>query len=516
MISAAFRGHDAGSDADDWLRIVASLSKARRELSNSASPAQWAVYIDQMLSACGWPGSEALSSDDFQLVNRWRDLLNDLARLDLVSPSMSLKTAIRRVELMAGETVFQPEADVGAVQLMGPLEASGAQFDAIWISGLTAAKWPPPGNPTPLVSRRLQREKGMPDAEPSDTLAYARRLLLRMGCSAPDVVCSYSLIEDDAQQTPSDLVQELAPRVEVSQSDPGWHAAHLLPISGTKTVMEVAPGIASGERIAGGAGTIQRQLNNPLGAFITGRLGVRSLQPQAVGLPASLRGNIIHEALYRLYRDRPTRHDLSAWSDETLNVRIADAVESAFLRHERNADDVLIQLFRIERRRVSALLRQFVAVDKARGEFSIVAVEEELAFAQGGVHLKLRIDRIDRLPDGAMLVLDYKTGGRKSLVDGEGMPKEIQLIAYALALEDPVAAIALVNIDSREISFSGAGTGFTDDSNWHETLSGWKRLVKTACRELSDGDVRINAAQSVRAAREFNLLSRYTELLRDR
>ena len=42
MISAAFRGQDAGSDADDWLRIVASLSTARRELTKSASPAQWA------------------------------------------------------------------------------------------------------------------------------------------------------------------------------------------------------------------------------------------------------------------------------------------------------------------------------------------------------------------------------------------------------------------------------------------------------------------------------------------
>ena len=514
MISAAFRGFDAGSDADEWLKIVASLSNARREVAKSASPAHWAVYIDQVLSSCGWPGTEALSSDDFQLVDRWRDLLNDLARLDLVSPRMSLNTAIRRVELMAGETVFQPESDADAVQLMGPLEASGAQFDALWISGLTAAKWPPPGNPTPLISRRLQREKGMPDAEPSDTVAYARSLLSRMRCSAPVVVCSYSTIEDDAQQTPSGLLQELVPRVEVAQSDPGWNATRLSQIAGTVTVAEVAPGIGPDERIAGGAGTIQRQLNNPLGAFIAGRLGVRNLQPQAVGLPASLRGNIIHDALCHLYRDTPTCQEISAWSDEALSARIGDAVESSFFRHERNADDVLVELYRMERRRVSALLRRFVTLDRARSDFSIVAVERELAFAEGGVQLQLRVDRIDRLPDGALQVLDYKTGGKKSLLDVDGMPKEIQLVAYVLALEEPVAAVALVNIDSREISFSGAGEGYSDDSNWQETLSNWIRLVRTACEELGDGDVRINAAQSVRDAREFNLLSRYTELVR--
>ena len=427
MITSALQGKE--EDAADWLQRVGALTKLRRELPASASPAEWALRIDAILEAAGWPGPDPLASEDFQLRNRWRDLLNDLARMDLVSGRMSLETALNQLESMATDAVFQPESEAGAVQLMGPLEASGAQFDAVWISGLTAAKWPPPGNPTPLISRRLQRERGMPDAEPSDTVAYARGLLLRMSCSAPEVVCSYSQIEDDAQQTPSDLLRELAPRVEVSQSDPGWHAAQLLPITDTTTVVEVVPRISPNERIAGGAGTIQRQLNNPMGAFVTGRLGVRNLQPQAVGLPASLRGNIIHEALYRLYRDKPTHHDLSAWNDETLSVRIEDAVESAFSRHERNADDVLNELLRIERLRVSALLRQFVAVDKERGEFSIVAVEEELPFAEGHVHLQLRVDRIDRLPDGAVLVLDYKTGGKKNLLDGQGMPKEIKLIA---------------------------------------------------------------------------------------
>ena len=160
LFSAAFRGGGGDDDAAEWLTTVALLTKARRALRKTASPAEWAVYIDQTLSACGWPGHGALSSEAFQLVNRWRDLLNDLARLDLVSPAMSLTTAIQRVALMANETVFQPEAQGGVVQLMGPLEASGAEFDALWISGLTAANWPPPGNPSPLLSRRLQRDHG--------------------------------------------------------------------------------------------------------------------------------------------------------------------------------------------------------------------------------------------------------------------------------------------------------------------------------------------------------------------
>ncbi len=515
MLSAALRGRDDNADVADWLRLVASVTKRRRELPKSGSPADWALYVDEMLKACQWPGEETLSSSDFQLVNRWRDLLNDLARLDLVSPAMSYETAIRRLELMAAGTVFQPESEGRAVQLIGPLEASGAEFDAIWISGLSAAHWPPPGNPSPLVSRSLQRQKGMPDAEPSDTLSYAQRLLLRLGSAAEVVVCSYALTEDDAEQSASGLLLALGPGNMPAHQDPGWHAAALSKVGDTIVVGESVPKIASGERVSGGAGTIARQMADPITAFIVGRLGVRSLQIQSVGLPASLRGNIIHDSLHQLYIDTPSRDEICAWSEDDTRARIATALDAAFARHERNTDIVGMELFKLERGRVGELLRHFVAVDLAREEFSIAAVEREVAFAEADVRLQLRVDRIDRLPDDSVAILDYKTGAKKKFLQSDGQPREIQLIAYACALDDPVSAVVLVNIDSREVSFDGAGRGYTDDASWNDSLADWKNHVTAACKEMSLGDVRINRLQGVRDARYFNLLSRYTELRRD-
>ena len=130
------------------------------------------------------------------------------------------------------------------------------------------------------------------------------------------------------------------------------------------------------------------------------------------------------------------------------------------------------------------------------------------------MELPLRIDRVDRLGDGTFAILDYKTGAKRTLIDSSGQPKEIQLIAYAMALDSTVAAIALVNVDSRAISFEGAGAGYGKSEDWETTLESWKDLVRSACNAMSAGDVRINAAQGVQDARSFNLLTRYTELLR--
>ena len=515
MFSAALRRREETPGAAEWLGLVASVTGLRRDLRRSASPAEWAIYIDEALKALQWPGNEVLSSFDFQLVNRWRDLLNDLARLDLVSPTMSLKTAVRRLELMAAETVFQPESEGKGVQLIGPLEASGAQFDAIWISGLSAANWPPAGNPSPLLSRQLQRQKGMPDAEPVDTVAYAQSMLIRLSSAASEVVCSYAMTEDDAEQTPSGLLEPLGAEMQQPQPDPGWHATRLLRLRRTVVVDDAVPPIAPGERVSGGAGTIQRQLTDPVAAFIVGRLGVRNLQPQAIGLPAPLRGNIIHDALYQLYIDTPSRSDISGWSDVELRSRIERSLDFAFARHERNSDRVLMELLKLERQRIAELLGLFVNVDRERGDFEIAHVEHEVSFAEAEVRLQLRVDRIDRMVDGTFAILDYKTGAKKKFLQSDGQPKEIQLIAYACALDDPVSAVALVNIDTREVAFVGAGQGYTDEADWYDSLSDWKRRVKTACTELSQGDVRINRVQGIKVARYFNLLSRYTELRRD-
>ena len=64
----------------------------------------------------------------------------------------------------------------------------------------------------------------------------------------------------------------------------------------------------------------------------------------------------------------------------------------------------------------------------------LIAAEPQGKILIDGLTLKGRADRIDRLPDGSLSILDYKTGGVPSKADVEsGIEPQLQLLALIAA-----------------------------------------------------------------------------------
>jgi probable DNA repair protein len=517
---AALRGVEQSADALDWLQRVERVAAIESVRSAFDSPAVWAARIDRLLQELGWPGDKSLDSEEFQLANRWRDLLNELSRLDIVRPRIDLMEAVARLASFAADTIYQPETESGVVQLLGTLEAAGLEFDNLRVCRLDALHWPPPAYPLPLVSRTLQRQLGMPDATPADTLDFSRGVLARLAGSATNVTFSWPVSDGDLQLEASPLLRQFDYSYGGDGEDPGWYAASL---SGSTAldlgVDDPVPAVRRGEKVGGGAATVQRQATEPFSAFAYGRLGVRDLQTVETGLPANTRGSIIHRALHQLLLDKPSSRDIAAWSSGTEG-RIERAVDAALARHTRHADGVLLRLLAMERRRLRQLLRRFVEAELQRQAFQVLSVEESVPFLRHGVGLELRVDRIDRLADGTLLIIDYKTGALKTLLTKAGDPKELQLVVYAAAVDAEVGGLLLINIDSREIAYKGAGGRGEWDGLppelWPVRLGRWKKIVDDALTQLAAGDVRLNTARTALDSRPLNVLCRVEEIKRGR
>ncbi len=509
----ALRGCDDSADAEDWVMRMGKLNERRTAMSGRARPSTWARLVDDVLTDLNWPGDDALNSVDFQLVNRWRDLLNEFAQVELVAPQMSAAGAVARITAIASDTLFQAETEGAVIHVLGPLEAAGMEFDRLWVAGLSADDWPPQGRPSPLLSRELQLQHAMPDSDPRDTANYARRVLNRLRASADVCHLSYASTAADHEQLPTALLADLSE--STAPPDPGWHAQDLLHRVAMQEIADSAPALLADEVIRGGAATINKQLSEPFSAFAFGRLEVTRMQSFTAGIAPNVRGNLVHAALSNLYAHRPAQKDIQAWDATKTSQRIEQAIDKAFARHERFADRVLRQLFKLERQRTASLLQGVVELDCERDAFRVDTVERSIAGSIGPMTISLRCDRIDELQNSDIVILDYKTGAAKKFLTS-GEPNDMQLVVYACITDRQVAGLGLFNVDSKWTGIDGAGPALKDIDGWQSALDGWKDEVRGAAKNIARGDVRINAAQSNGDARPLNLLSRFSELTRER
>jgi exodeoxyribonuclease-5 len=307
-------------------------------------------------------------------------------------------------------------------------------------------------------------------------------------------------------------------------TDPGWHAqsfrnSNELIVCGDDEV----PAVGKGEAVGGGAATIQLQHVDPFAAFGRGRLGIRDIQSIEAGLPAALRGSVAHRILHTMFAGKPDSAAIAGWSEQEIAELIDRSSASVVVQVARKLGPLHRKLLDLERERLAGILTEFIKAERDRLPFAVDSVEKEIDFDMHGVKLQLRIDRIDRLADNSLLVLDYKTGQAKSLLNREGELNDLQLLVYATAIArenvGPIGGIALVNLDSRAISYKGTGGSVSWDAkrrdDWDSRLSSWIGLVDDAVRGLAAGDARVNVSQPPAQARSLALLSRFAELVNE-
>ncbi|MDZ7643660.1 MAG: PD-(D/E)XK nuclease family protein [Woeseiaceae bacterium] len=512
-------------DDDSWLQQCRALAGMEAEAGERHPPREWGRRIDALLVELGWPGVAAPDSEEFQLINRWRRLLNEFSALGAVAARLTLADALRRLGRIAADAVFQPEADPGGLPLLGALEAAGMEFDCLWVGGLDAASWPPAGQPLALVSRALQTEAGMPDATPADTLRFARRVLERLCASADAVQIAWPRTDNgESQLLPSPLLA-IADEARIDDvADPGWYARSLCGLAACEPVeRDPAPRVEPDEQVRGGAYTVQHMRSDPFAAFAAGRLAARPLEPFRAGLAPRTRGTLLHEALRRLLTPGLTRDSLAAWATTERGERAEQAAYAAIAGLLAHADPVLAAILRLEKERLAHLLDRFVEHEAARDDFTVTATEHAITLRHADVSLSLRIDRLDRLADGSLHITDYKSGTRRPFLDRQrDAPAALQMCVYARALErageQAIGGLTLIHIDSREIVYSGEGGsvpwGKASADDWPGMLEAWCAEVDVLLTRFAAGDIGVNSRQSANDARPLAILSRLEELRR--
>ncbi len=442
-----------------------SLQAGRRLLPQNGSLnfAQWVDVAERILEAVRWPGAHPLQSEDFQVQARWSQLLDNVTALAFDGRKADYSEFLEVLERHAAQTIFAPESRDAAVQVLGPFEAAGLTFDALWFLGADDASWPAVARPHPFLTRSLQRTHNMPHADSTADWKLAQQVTTRLETSTAKCVFSYPSQNAEGTCRPSTLVSSVRRKVKAKALRISIAAEEYL---GTEdefpaVLTEEEPAAILPwpiEQNAGGAEILRRQAACPFQSFATRRLDARPMDATDWGLEARERGSVVHKILEDLWAELRTRDALlQAHAEGRLHSMVEQHVAATLQRYRGRAPkhSWTQAYLDAEQERIVSLIEEWLGYEAQRADFTVEAGEEKLAAAVGDLKLQVRVDRIDAVA-GGRVIIDYKTGLLNGVSWDGPRPDEPQLPLYAgFGQIDNLRGVLLGRVREDKVKFIG-------------------------------------------------------------
>jgi len=495
-------GHERAPGCPRLAAGLAGMFDELRSGPRQRRPSGWAAAVTRGLARLGWPGDAPMDSPTWQTVQAWAGLLEAFSRLDAIVGAIPLGEALARLQRMAAGQRFQPETPEVPVQVMGLLESAGQAFDGLWVTGMNDGTLPLPLRPCPLLPAALQRERAMPRACPDAELALARRMVGRLATAAPEVCFSYPEMREDEPLRPSPVVAALPPAEPRVASTGASIAAACFAARRLETLADTSGGAITGD-VRGGTGLLSAQSACPFMAFATYRLAARPLEAPAAGIDPRTRGQFVHLALSELWAGLRDLDGLVALDEAEQAARVRDALLRAARAVFAGQPAGLVQ---IELDEAAHRILELLSIEASRPAFTVLQREQKIGIELGPLHLDGRLDRIDRVADG-LVVIDYKTGdagaGRWS---GE-RPAEPQMPLYALAFREELVALVYASLKPGAVRFKGLARSadalgaalsareVAAEDEWQPRLDEWRRVLEALAHAYAAGDARVNPAR---------------------
>jgi ATP-dependent helicase/nuclease subunit B len=454
--------------------ILSGLIRQCQPAPASQPPSQWSRFFSARLDSFGFPAEPPIS-----------DALAQLARLDIVHPPLSCAGALSLLRRIARDTPFQPE-DLGQpVQVMTVREAAGSHFDHAWIAGLHQDAWPSPPDPNPFLPIALQAAHKLPGATPSSQLDHAARLTRRLLACAGEVVVSYPESGAEHPLKPSPLIAHLPLHPDGAARPRPWY---LVPAPLESLTDELAPAFNPGA-VSGGSATLKLQAACPFRAFAEIRLHARPLEAPDPGIDLRRRGQLVHKVLEHFWSRMQSRQRLLASSQDQLDEAISSSIDAAFQDVRLPSGPLHSRLASIERDRLQGLLASWLRLEAERAPFTVLATEQRRDIALAGLRFTTRADRIDQLPDGRRILIDYKTTAPSPTAWEGPRPDEPQLPLYSLGDPAPLAALTFAQVGAGKLRFI---PGVDARHDVARLQASWREILHNLAAQFLVGDARVD------------------------
>ena len=294
--------------------------------------------------------------------------------------------------------------------------------------------------------------------------------------------------------------------------------------------------ISKTESISGGSELLSDQSRCPFKSFAINRLGAKPDSAPAIGISKMTKGTALHIALEYLFTEIPSRDVLLSLSKLDLESLIKKAAQRS-INHllSKNTDIATPKICKVEFKRITKLLVNFMNEEKNQQPFEIISLEKKLSATFGNVTFNIRIDRIDKTSTNNLVLIDYKSGKyTPSPCDWiKERPSDMQLpLYYSICNSNEVKSISAVLIASINSETQSAYSGVSSEesikagvkavksaklgvASWDELTKLWDEKVYALATDINNGECDVNPINESETCKTCGLqaLCRKHELL---
>lgn len=346
--------------------------------------------------------ASTLTGDIVWAGHQGRALADLFAEMERAAPSGPAHVELRALpdlleRILEQQSVRPPQGGHPRVTIYGLLEARLQQADLMILSGLNEGTWPGLPAPDPWLAPRIRAELGLPGLEQRVGLS-AHDFASALG--APEVVITRSRRSGNAPAIASRfwLRMEAIAGENLKRADEALHWTQALDAAGepepAPRPFPTPPLMLRPQSVA--VTQVDRLAADPYAFYAARILKLQKLEMVDADPNPAWRGTLVHRALELWFREDKCAAD-------RIETRTVDLVRGI------GSHPILRALWLPRLLEAVRWVGAEVAKDAAEGRH-ILTVECEGEIMLGSVRLTGKADRIDRLTDGGIGIVDYKTG----------------------------------------------------------------------------------------------------------
>lgn len=485
--------------------MLLNFSESNRRSSSKQMMSAWIELFTQQLQIFAWPDNK-LSGSHLRDYYQWQQALNKLSSTSSIIGKIELPAALGKIRLLLSQTTQRQSFNQNLpVTVLTLEEAQDFEFDAIWLLSANDRLLPPAPTPSAYIPFLIQQKHSMPASSNKIQLDMVLLQLENLTeATRGDFVLSHHENEGDLKLRPSSLISHIA----LSDSSTDASAKQQIAFQQLERIEEPLHIPLDTQINSGGTSLLTNQSNCPFRAFASHRLQARKLMEFQRGLTPMIRGSALHLALEHLGKSMDKLDTLQNSSSLEKDALIAESIEPAIAMLRRQFPETMTPMFSdLERTRLAALLAAFLVFEAGRYSYNILCSEQEVNWNHSKLSLTFRIDRIDKLADGSLVLLDYKTGKKTSYKWYDDRPDDLQLPLYQLAIasetEEVVATLIYqINVDNVGLSGTTDCTQIHDglttlakirsyNGSWPELQKRWNNIIDSMVDEFEAGLVAV-------------------------